>query len=144
MAISQAICNSWKTEILVAEHDFTTSTGHSFKAALYDAGTASLSKSTTAYTATGEVTGTNYTATGQALTNVTPTLDGDTAMVDFADVTWSSSTITADGALIYNDTHAGDAAVMVLDFGSSKSSSNGDFTIQFPTAAAATALIQLL
>jgi hypothetical protein len=144
MAISQDICNSWKTQILVAEHDFTLSTGHQFRAALYDAGTASLSKSTTAYTTTGEVSGDGYTAKGELLTNVTPTLDGDTAMVDFADVTWSSSTISADGALIFNDSHASDAAVMVLDFGSTKSSSNGDFTIQFPAAAAATALIQLV
>lgn len=144
MAITQAICNSWKVEILKAEHDFTASTGDTFTMALYLDATATLSASTTAYTTTGEVAaGGNYSTGGADLTSVTPTLDSSTAVCDFDDETWTSSTITADGALIYNNTHASDAAVVVLDFGSSKSSSNGDFTVQFPAAAAATAIVRI-
>jgi hypothetical protein len=144
MAISQAICNSWKVEILKAEHNFTNSTGHTFNLALYLDATASLSASTTVYTNTGEVAaGGNYATRGEPLVNVTPVLDGSTAIIDFQDLTWSSSTITADGALIFNEDHASDAAVCVLDFGSSKQSSNGDFTIQFPAAAAGTAILRI-
>lgn len=142
MAITQAIATSFKQEILVGEHNFTTSTGDSFKIALYTS-SATLNSSTTAYTATNEVVGTGYTATGKALTNVTPVTSGTTAIVDFADITWSAATITARGALIYNDSHTGDAAVLVLDFGSDKSSSAGDFTIVFPTADASNAIIRI-
>jgi len=123
-------------------HDFTNGTGNSFKIALYTS-SASLDATTTAYTATNEVSGTGYTAGGEALTNVTPTSSGTTAFTDFADVTWSSATITARGALIYNDTAAGDPSVVVLDFVSDKASTAGDFVIQFPTANASEAIIRI-
>jgi hypothetical protein len=142
MAITQALCTSFKQEILVAEHDFTVTTGHTMTAALYTS-SATLSAATTAYTATNEVSGTGYTATGAALTNVTPTTSGTTALTDFADVTWSTATITARGALIYNDTHASNASVLVLDFGSDKTSTAGDFTIVFPAADASNAIIRI-
>jgi hypothetical protein len=142
MAITQAMCTSFKQELLTGTHDFTNSTGNTFKCALYTS-SATLGASTTAYTATNEVSGTNYTATGNTLTNVTPTTSGTTAYTDFADTTWSAATITARGALIYNDTAAGDPAVVVLDFGSDKTSTAGDFTIQFPTADASNAIIRI-
>ena len=142
MAISQAMCTSFKSELLTAEHNFTNSTGDTFRIALYTS-SATLGATTTAYSATNEVSGTGYTAAGEALTNVTPTTSGTTAYTDFADVTWSSATITANGALIYNDDHASDAAVCVLAFGGDKTSTNGDFTIQFPTADASNAIIRI-
>lgn len=142
MAITQAMCTSFKTELLTATHDFTNGTGNSFKIALYTS-SASLDATTTAYTATNEVSGTGYTAGGEALTNVTPTSSGTTAFTDFEDVTWSSATITARGALIYNDTAAGDPSVVVLDFVSDKASTAGDFVIQFPTANASEAIIRI-
>ena len=143
MTITQALCNSWKQEILEGEHNFQVA-GNTFNLALYLDATATLNKSTTAYTSTGEVAdGGNYLARGQALTNIAPTLDGDVAVLDFVDETWASSTITADGALIFNESHAGDASVMALNFGGSKASSNGDFTVQFPAAVAATAIIRI-
>jgi len=142
MAISQAMCTSFKSELLTAEHDFTTSTGDTFRIALYTS-SATLDASTTAYSATNEVSGTGYVAKGNALTNVTPTTSSTTAYTDFADSTWSSATITANGALIYNDDHASDAAVCVLAFGGDKTSTNGDFTIQFPTADASNAIIRI-
>jgi hypothetical protein len=136
------MCTSFKSELLTAEHNFTNSTGDTFRIALYTS-SATLGASTTAYSATNEVSGTGYTAAGEALTNVTPTTSGTTAYTDFADVTWSSATITANGALIYNDDHASDAAVCVLAFGGDKTSTNGDFTIQFPTADASNAIIRI-
>jgi hypothetical protein len=136
------MCTSFKQELLTGTHNFTNSTGNTFKIALYD-NNASFTAATTAYTATNEVSGTGYTATGETLTNVTPTSSGTTAFTDFADVTWSSATITARGALIYNDTAAGDPSVVVLDFGSDKSSSAGDFQIVFPTADASNAIIRI-
>ena len=142
MAISQAMCTSFKSELMTAEHNFTTSTGDTFRIALYTS-SATLGASTTAYSSTNEVSGTGYTAKGNALTNVTPTTSGTTAYTDFADTTWSSATITANGALIYNDDHASDAAVCVLAFGGDKTSTNGDFTIQFPTADASNAIIRI-
>lgn len=141
MAITQALCSSFKQELLEAEHDFTNSS-HTMRAALYTS-SATLSAATTAYTTSNEVSGTAYTAKGNALTNVTPTLSGTTALTDFADTTWSTSTITARGALIFNDSHASDAAVLVLDFGSDKTSSAGAFTIQFPAADASNAIIRI-
>lgn len=141
MAITQALCTSFKKELFEGIHDFRT-TGDSFKVALYTS-SASLGAATTAYTATGETSGTNYTATGAALTNVNPTSSGTTAYTDFADVTWSSGTFTARGALIYNDTAAGDPAVCVLDFGIDKSVTAGDFILQFPAAAASTAILRI-
>jgi hypothetical protein len=102
-----------------------------------------LGAATTAYSATNEVSGTGYTAKGAALTNINPTTSGTTAFTDFADLTFSSSSITARGALIFNDTAAGDPAVCALDFGADKTSSSGDFTIQFPTADASNAIIRI-
>ncbi len=136
------MCTSFKQELLTGTHNFTNATGNTFKIALYD-NNASFTAATTAYTARDEVSGTGYTATGETLTNVTPTSSGTTAFTDFADVTWSSATITARGALIYNDTAAGDPSVVVLDFGSDKSSSSGDFQIIFPTADATDAIIRI-
>lgn len=135
------MCTSFKVELMQALHNFTASTGNTFKIALYT-NSASFTAATTAYTATNEVTGTGYTAGGNTLTNVTPTSSGTTAFTDFADTTWSSSTITARGALIYNSTNS-NRAVCVLDFGSDKSSSAGDFTIVFPTADATNAIIRI-
>jgi hypothetical protein len=136
------MCTSFKQELLTATHDFTNSTGNTFKLALYT-NSASFDASTTAYTATNEVAGTGYSAGGGTLTNVTPTTSGTTALTDFADLTFSSATITARGALIYNDTAAGDPSVVVLDFGADKTSTAGDFTIVFPTADASNAIIRI-
>lgn len=141
MAITQAVCTSFKQELLTATHDFTNGTGDAFKIALFTS-SATLGASTTAYSTSNEVVGSGYTAGGNTLTNVTPTSSGTTAFTDFADTTWSSATITARGALIYNSTDA-DKAVVVLDFGSDQSSTAGDFTIQFPTADASNAIIRI-
>lgn len=141
MAISQAMCTSFKVELLQGVHNFTTSTGDTFKIALYTS-SATLGASTAAYTTTNEVSGTGYTAGGNTLTNVTPTSSGTTAFTDFADTTWSTATITARGALIYNSTQS-DKAVAVLDFGSDKTSTAGNFTIVFPTADASNAIIRI-
>ena len=148
MAITQAMCTSFKTELLQGVHNFyngsgggSAGTGATFKIALYTS-SATLGATTTAYATTNETTGTAYNAGGNSLTNVTPTSSGTTAFTDFADTTWSTSTITARGALIYNSTQS-DKAVAVLDFGSDKSSSSGDFTIQFPTADSSNAIIRI-
>jgi|TARA_R100001510_G_scaffold23629_1_gene20804 hypothetical protein len=141
MAISTAMCTSFKQEILVGTHNFTATSGNTFKLALYTS-SASLGASTTAYSTSNEVSGTGYTAAGAALTSVTPTTSGTTALCDFADLTFSSSTITANGALIYNDTQS-DKAVCTLAFGGDKTSTAGDFTIQFPTADASNAIIRI-
>lgn len=142
MAITQALCTSFKVDILQAVHDFTASTGDTFKLALYTS-SASLDASTTAYSATNEVgnSGT-YAAGGGTLTNVTPTSSGTTAFTDFADLSFTSATITARGALIYNSSKS-DKAVAVLDFGSDKTSTDGTFTIQFPAADASNAIIRI-
>jgi hypothetical protein len=136
------MCTSFKQELLEAVHNFKNSGGSTFKLALYD-NNASFDASTTAYTATDEVSGTGYTAGGGTLTRVDPTTSGTTAFTDFADLTFSSATITARGALIYNDTAAGDPSVVVLDFGADKTSTAGDFTIVFPTADASNAIIRI-
>tara|TARA_R100000149_G_C5855755_1_gene123088 strand:+ start:98 stop:526 length:429 start_codon:yes stop_codon:yes gene_type:complete len=141
MAISTAMCTSFKQELLVGTHNFTASSGNTFKLALYTS-SASLGADTTAYTTSNEVSGTGYTAAGAALTSVTPTTSGTTAFCDFADLTFSSSTITANGALIYNDTQS-DKAVCTLAFGGDKTSTSGDFTISFPTADASNAIIRI-
>jgi len=135
------MCTSFKQELMQALHDFDNPGGNTFKIALYT-NSASFTAATTVYTATNEVTGTGYTAGGNTLSAVTPTTSGTTAFTDFADTTWSSSTITARGALIYNSTN-GNRTVCVLDFGSDKSSSSGDFTIVFPTADATNAIIRI-
>jgi len=142
MAITTAMCTSFKKELMEAKHNFLASGGNTFNLALYTS-SATLGASTTAYSATNEVSGTGYTAKGAALTNVNPTTSGTTAFTDFADLTFSSSSITARGALIFNDTASGDPAVCALDFGADKTSSSGDFTIQFPTADASNAIIRI-
>ena len=142
MAISQAMCTSFKVELLQGVHNFTNSSGNTFNIALYTS-SASLGAGTTAYTTSNEVSGTNYTAKGQALTNVTPTSSSTTALTDFTDETFSNGTLTARGALIFNDSASGDPAVCVLDFGSDKSASSGDFTIVFPAADASNAIIRI-
>ena len=145
MAITSAICNSFKQEILEAEHNFTASTGNTFNLALYTS-SATLGASTTAYTSSNEITntsGTAYSAKGKALTSVTPTLDSSTAVCDFADVSWTSASFTARGCLIFNDSHSTDAAVCAIDFGGDKTATSGTFTIQFPAAAASTAIIRI-
>ena len=141
MSISQAMCTSIKVELMTGTHNFTNSSGNAFKLALYTS-SATLGAATTAFSATNEVSGTGYSSGGGALTNVTPTSSGTTAFTDFADLTFSSSTITANGALIYNSTNS-NKAVCVLAFGGDKSSTNGDFTIQFPTPDASNAIIRI-
>ena len=136
------MCTSFKVEVLKAVHNFTNSTGNTFRCAMYT-NSASFTAATTAYTATNEVSGTAYVAKGNALVNVTPTSSSTTAFTDFSDTTWSSSTITARGAMIYNDSASGDPSVVILDFGSDKSSSSGDFTIVFPTADSTSAIIRI-
>ena len=142
MAITQAMCTSFKKELMEAKHNFLNSGGNTFKIALYTS-SATLSAATTAYSATNEVSGTNYTAAGNTLTRVDPTTSGTTAYTDFSDSTWTSSTITARGALVFNDSASGDPSVIVLDFSADKSSSAGDFTITFPTADASDAIIRI-
>ena len=155
MAHTQAVATSFKSELLQGIHNFhngsgggtstTTGTGNTFKIALYTS-SSTMSASTTAYTTTNEVSGTNYSAGGNTLTNVDPSTSGTTALTDFADTTWSSATITANGALIYtSSTTAGSAnrAVVVLAFGGDKTSTAGDFTITFPAADASNAIIRI-
>ena len=136
------LCTSFKVELLESVHNFTTGTGDTYKLALYD-NSASFTAATTAYTATNEVSGTGYSAGGGTLTNVTPTSSGTTAFIDFADLTFSTATITARGALIYNSSAAGNPAVCILDFGADKTSTAGDFTIVFPTADASNAIVRI-
>jgi hypothetical protein len=137
------MCTSFKQEILQGVHNFTNGTGNTFKLALYD-NSASFTAATTAYTATNEVAASgSYSAGGGALTNVTPTTSGTTAFTDFADLSFTSATITAYGALIYNDTAAGNPTVCVLDFGGAKTSTAGTFTIIFPAADASNAIIRI-
>jgi len=139
MAITQGMCNSFKVQILNGVHNFSADT---FKIALYTS-SADLGETTTAYSATNETSGANYTAGGNSLTvNVTPTNTGNVAYVSFANTTWSTATITARGAVIYNNTQS-NAAVCVLDFGSDKTSTAGNFSVNFPTADASTAIIRL-
>jgi hypothetical protein len=138
MAISQAMCSSFKAEVLGGVHDLDTDT---INIALYTSA-ATLSAATTAYTTSDEVAGAGYVAGGNTLTGPVITLDGTTAICDFADSTWVSATITARGAVIYNASKA-NRAIAVLDFGSDKSSTAGDFTVIMPAAAATTALIRL-
>ncbi len=144
MAITSAICNSFKNEVLTATHNFTASTGNTFKLALYTS-SATLSASTTAYSTSNEISNTSgsaYSAGGATLTSVTTTTDGPTAICDFSDVSFTSASFTASGALIYNDSQS-DKAVAVIDFGGDKTVSSGTFTIQFPTADASNAIIRI-
>ena len=127
------MCTSFKKELMTGTHNFTNSSGNTFKLALYT-NSASFNASTTAYTTSNEISGTGYSAGGGTLTNVTPTTGGTTAFTDFADLTFSTATISARGALIYNDSASGDPTVCVLDFGGDKTSTAGDFKIVMPTA----------
>lgn len=147
MAITQAMCTSFKVDLLNGIHAFGTTvaragtTADTMYMALYTS-SATLDATTTAYSATNEVSGTGYSAGGQALTTVAPTSSGTTAYLDFDDETWTSSTITARGALIYNSTQS-NKSVAVLDFGADKTSTAGDFTVVFPTADASNAIIRI-
>ena len=137
------MCTSFKVQLMQGVHNFTTGTGNTFKLALYD-NSASFTAATTAYTVTNEVANSGtYAAGGGTLTNVTPIATGTTAFTDFVDLSFTSATITAYGALIYNDTAAGDPTVCVLDFGGAKTSTSGTFTIIFPTADASNAIIRI-
>lgn len=138
MAITAAVCNSYKQEILQGTH----SSADTYKIALYTS-TASLDGTTTAYSATNEVSGTGYTAGGATLSGFTVSGSGSTAWLDFTtDPTWSTSTITARGALIYNSSKS-NKAVAVLNFGSDITSTAGTFTVTFPTADASNALLRI-
>ena len=142
MPITQAMCTSFKVELLRGVHDFTASTGDVFKLALYTS-SATLGASTTAYSATDEVANSGtYSAGGGTLTNITPTASGTTALTDFDDLSFTSATITARGALIYNSSDS-NKAVCVLDFGGDKISTAGTFTIQFPAATSSDAIIRI-
>ena len=141
MAITQAMCTSFKKALLDGEMDFSSDTSQAFKIALFTS-SATLSAATTAYATTNEVSGTGYTAGGNTLTVVAPTTSGTTALLDFSDTTWSSATITARGALIYKS-GGGDPAIAVIDFGEDKQTSSADFVIQFPTADKTNAIIRI-
>jgi hypothetical protein len=145
MAISSKISNSFKVEILTAIHDFTASSGDTFNLALYTS-SATLDEDTTAYSATNEISNTSgsaYSAKGKALTSVTPVLSSDTAVCDFANISWTSASFTANGCLIFNDSASGDPAVCAIAFGSDKTVTSGTFTIQFPTADASNAILRI-
>jgi hypothetical protein len=146
MAITQAMCTSFKDQLLEGAHDFRASGGDTFKLALYTSA-ATLDATTTAYSATNEVANSgSYSAGGGTLTNVNPTTSGTTAFTDFDDLSFTTATITARGALIYNTTPAHtytNPSVVVLDFGSDKTSTSGTFTIQFPAATASDAIIRI-
>ena len=145
MAITSAVCTSFKVELLKGVHNFTATTGNTFKIALYTS-SATLGASTTAYSTSNEITntsGTAYTAGGATLTSVTPTSDSPTAVCDFSDVSYTDATFTANGCLIYNDTATGDPACVAVAFGADKTVTSGTFTIQFPTADATNAIIRI-
>ena len=138
--MSQVVCNSFKVELFKAIHDFTASTGDTFKVALYTSAS-TVGAATTAYTTTNEAVGTGYPAGGAALASVTPTLDGITVVIDFADVTISTVTLTYRKALIYNSTKA-NRAVAVFDFGSDRVISGGNLIIQMPVPNASSAILR--
>jgi|TARA_R110000868_G_scaffold411458_2_gene704260 hypothetical protein len=143
MAISQSMCTSFKVGILGADFNFDTGTAQIFKVALFTS-VATLSAATTAYSTSDEVVGTGYSAGGKTLTvSQVPTSTGTTAFIDFADVTWTTATITARGALIYLFDGATNPSIAVLDFGGDKTSTAGDFTIQFPAADASNAILRI-
>jgi hypothetical protein len=145
MAISSAVCTSFKVELLKGVHNFSASGGDTFRIALYTS-SASLGAGTTAYSTSNEISNTSgsaYVAKGAALTSVDPAASGTTAVCDFNDVSYTSASFTANGALIFNDTASGDPACAVIAFGGDKTVSSGTFTIQFPTADASNAIIRL-
>jgi len=141
MAITSTLTTSFKVELMTGTHNFTNSSGNSIKLALYTS-SATLGATTTAFTTTGQASGTNYSSGGSALTNVTPSATGTTAVTDFADLTFGTATITARGCMIYNDTNS-DKSVATIDFGGDKTSTAGDFTVVFPAKAAGTAIIRI-
>tara|TARA_R110000796_G_scaffold155866_1_gene272432 strand:- start:615 stop:1055 length:441 start_codon:yes stop_codon:yes gene_type:complete len=145
MAITSAVCTSFKVELLKAVHNFTASSGNTFKIALYTS-SASLGAATTAYSATNEISNTSgsaYSAGGATLTSVTPVASSTTAVCDFNDVSYTSASFTANGCIIYNDSASGDPACVVIAFGGDKTVTSGTFTIQFPTADSSNAIIRL-
>ena len=143
MAISQAMTTSFKVEILGGDFDFSSGTTQVFKIALFTS-SATLGATTTAYATTNEVVGTGYVAGGNTLTiSANPASTGTTAFLDFADTTWATATITARGALIYLSNGGTNPAVAVLDFGSDKTSTAGDFTIVFPAADSSNAILRI-
>ena len=150
MAIVQAMCTTFKKELMTATHNFATN-GNAFNLALYAIGgggksstTATLGAATTVLVTTGEVASSgSYTTGGSALTKVAPTNAGTTGITDFGNISFTTASITARGALIYNEAATGDPSVCVLDFGGDKTSTNGDFTIQFPAADASNAIIRI-
>jgi len=149
MSITSAVCSSFKSELLSGKHDFDSSGGDTFKIAMFTS-SASLDATTTDYSTSNEITnssGTAYTAGGKALTNSGVTLSSTTAYTDFADVSWTSASFTANGAMIYNTTTDGGSgttdAVCVIAFGGDKTVSSGTFTVQFPAAGATTAILRL-
>ena len=145
MAITSAVCTSFKVELLKGVHDFTATSGNTFKIALYTS-SATLGASTTAFSSSNEITnssGTAYTSGGATLTSVTPAASSTTAVCDFSDVSFTDASFTANGALIYNDTATGNPACAVIAFGSDKTVTSGTFTIQFPAADATNAIIRI-
>ena len=136
------MCTSFKKELIEAKHNFLNSGGNTFRMALYD-DDSSFTAATTAYTSTDEISGTNYTAKGESLTRVDPTTSGTTAYTDFADVSWSTATFSAMGAMIFNDSASGDPSVVILDFGALKTATAGTFTVAFPAADASNAIIRI-
>jgi len=142
MAITSAVCNTFKTEVLRAIHNFTNG-GNTFRLALYTS-SATLNKTTTAYTTSNEVAnGNGYTTKGAALTNVTPALSSDTAVCDFSNISFTSASFTANGCLIFNDTASGDPSVCAIAFGGDKTVTSGTFTIEFPAADASNAILRI-
>lgn len=137
MAITQALCSSFKLELLAGTHV----AADVYKIALFTS-TATLSAATTAYAATNEVSGTGYTAGGATLAGYSATETGTVARLDFTSPTWPSSTITARGALIYNSSKT-NKAVAVLDFGADITSTSGTFTVTLPTVGDSTSLIRI-
>jgi len=142
MAITQAMCTSFKKELLEAKHNFLLSGGDTFKIALYTS-SATMSASTTAYSTSNEISGTNYSAKGNTLTRIDPSSSGTTALTDFADTSWSTATFSAMGAMIFNDSASGDPSVVILDFGALKTATAGTFTIAFPAADSSNAIIRI-
>jgi len=142
MAITSAVCTSFKVELLKGVHNFTASSGDTFNLALYTS-SASLGAATTAYTTSNEVSGSGYTAKGNALTSVTPVASSTTAVCDFSDTSFTSASFTARGCMIFNDSASGDPACVTIDFGSDKTVTSGTFTIQFPTADSSNAIIRI-
>ena len=136
------MCTSFKKELMEAKHNFLLSGGNTFRMALYD-DDSSFTAATTAYTSTDEISGTNYTAKGESLTRIDPTTSSTTAYTDFADVSWSTATFSAMGAMIFNDSASGDPSVVILDFGALKTATAGTFTVAFPAADASNAIIRI-